>query len=108
MFIFFYPVLSDSEWESGMLPIVKNALKSPEARVRNTSVFIPSANRNDPGVHQKSKTAPFVKPQKNGWWKCSQCQEENYFLFFFELVAHWDECHRFVEIRANKSMECAI
>ena len=33
-----------------------------------------------------------AKPNDNGWWSCNSCSSQ-YFLFFFELVAHWREFH---------------
>ena len=44
--------------------------------------------------YQKSKVVtPDVQPKENGWWMCSSCPDQNKFLFFFELVAHWSEFH---------------
>jgi hypothetical protein len=34
------------------------------------------------------------KPNNSGWWSCKSCSDQN-FLFFFELVTHWQEIHEF-------------
>ena len=35
-----------------------------------------------------------AKPNIFGWWSCKSCSDQN-FLFFFELVTHWQEIHEF-------------
>ena len=88
------------ESNSGAGPSLVSTLKRKqlEAAIKsNKSVkFIKSNNSvSTSSPNQKSKPiAPHVPPKENGWWKCKHCPEHKPFLFFFELVSHWDEYHR--------------
>ena len=87
-------VLTHERNKSGHVRIKKRLKPSAVPSLHLTNDSSNSKYKQFPTTREQKEEIVNAKHNENGWWSCNSCSSGN-FLFFFELFAHWRECHDF-------------